>query len=255
MILMLNLAFDFFCGKIRQRTLLLLIPLIFVAYFGTLTFAVRTVPGPFDWRYKSMSKLLYLRTDPELPALHVMVSIGIAVAGLLMIPFAGYVGRQFEDISPSLARVGVLTFGGGSLTLILAATLISQPDGGSSSVHELLARVCGFGLGFGMLAFYFCAAQSWRSLGANGTSDRRLLIAWSMIVPLAVLIAALRGLVALRWRWPEPIFRAVQNRALWHLGIWEWIGSGAVFVFLLSSALFLPEPSLKPLNTAGQSPS
>jgi hypothetical protein len=41
MISMLNLAFDFFCGKIRQRTLLLLIPLIFVAYFGTLTFAVR----------------------------------------------------------------------------------------------------------------------------------------------------------------------------------------------------------------------
>jgi hypothetical protein len=76
-----------------------------------------------------------------------------------------------------------------------------------------------------------------------------------MIVPLAVLIAAFRGLVALRWRWPEQIFRAVKNHALWHLGIWEWIGSGAVFVFLLSSALFLPEPSLKPLNTAGQSPS
>ena len=31
---MLNLAFDFFCGKIRQGTLLIPIPLIFVPILG-----------------------------------------------------------------------------------------------------------------------------------------------------------------------------------------------------------------------------
>jgi hypothetical protein len=244
-------VFDFFCGKVKQRTLLVLIPLIFVAYFGTLTFAVRTVPGPFDWRYKSISKLLYLRTDPQLPALHLIVSIGIAVAGLLMIPFAGYVGRQFRDISPTLARVGAVTFGGGSVILILAATLVSQPEGGGHrvwSLHELLARVCGLGLGVGMLAFYFCAAKSRFSSGADSTSNHRLFVAWSTIIPAAALVAALRGLVALGLGWPEPIFRAIQNRALWHLGFWEWVGSTAVFVFLLSSALLLPQPVGEPVR-------
>ncbi len=28
---------------------------------------------------------------------------------------------------------------------------------------------------------------------------------------------------------------------MWHLGFWEWIGSGPVFLFLLSSALLLPQ--------------
>jgi len=240
----LNPVLDFFCGRVRRHTLLrVLIPLIFIAYFGTLALAIRAVPGRFDWRYESISKLLYLRTDPELPALHLIVSIGIAVAGLLVIPFAGYVGRRFRGIAPILSAVGAGAFGAGAVILILAATIISQPGGGSRApaLHELLARLCGFGLGIGMLAFYFCAAKSRVGSVASGNSDHRLFIAWNMIAPPAALIAAVRGLAALRLRWPDPIYRAIQSRALWHLGFWEWIGSGAVFLFLLSSALFLPQ--------------
>jgi len=99
-----------------------------------------------------------------------------------------------------------------------------------------------------MLAFYFCAAKSWLSSGDDCTSGNRLFIVWSMIIPVAAFIAALRGLVALRLRWPEPIFRVVQNRALWHLGFWEWVGSAAVFVFLLSSALLLPQTVREPVK-------
>jgi len=49
-----------------------------------------------------------------------------------------------------------------------------------------------------MLAFYFCAAKSWLSSGDDCTSGNRLFIVWSMIIPVAAFIAALRGLVALR---------------------------------------------------------
>lgn len=240
----LNRVVGFFGGRVRRRTLLLvLIPLIFASYFGTLVLAIRAVPGPFDWRYKSISKLLYIRVDPEF---HSVVSIGIAVTGLLMIPFAGYIGRRFRSISPVMAGIGTGAFGAGAVLLTLAAAIVSQPDGGSSrglNLHELLARLCGIGLGIGILAFYFCAVQSRVSSAAE--RDRRLFIAWSMIVPPAVLIAAMRGLAALGLRWPEPIVRAIQSRALWHLGFWEWIGSAAVFLFLLSSALFLPPSELE----------
>ena len=242
---MLNYVLDFFRGSVRRRTLLWgLLPLIFIAYFGTLGLAIWAVPGSFDWRYRSVSKLLYLRTAPELPALHLIVSIDVAVAGLLMIPFAGYIGRRLRSISPIIAGIGAAAFGAGAVLLIFAAMIVSQPDGGSSrglTPHELLARLCGFVLGIGMLAFYVCAARSRAGATLEANSDSRLIIAWSAIVPPALLIASLRGLAALRLDWSDPVYRALQSRTLWHLGFWEWIGSGAVFLFLLSAALFLPQ--------------
>jgi hypothetical protein len=56
---------DFSCGRLQQRTLLRVIfPLILLSYFGSLIFAIWLFPGPFDWRTKAMSKLLYPTTNP-----------------------------------------------------------------------------------------------------------------------------------------------------------------------------------------------
>jgi len=43
--------------------------------------------------------------------------------------------------------------------------------------------------------------------------------------------------------WSYQIDLVLKNALFWHLAFWEWIGSAAVFLFLLSSALFLPEQS------------
>jgi hypothetical protein len=42
-------------------------------------------------------------------------------------------------------------------------------------------------------------------------------------------------------QWSNPVYQAIENRSLWHLGFWEWIGSIGVFLFLLGAAVFLPE--------------
>jgi hypothetical protein len=68
--------------------------------------------------------------------------------------------------------------------------------------------------------------------------------AWSLTVPFAVLILVLRLLAAAHFQWPNPVYHALENRALWHLGFWEWIGSIAAFLFLLSAALYLPKDSV-----------
>ena len=101
----LNFVLDFFCGRVRRRTLLALIPTILVAYFGTLALAIWAVPAPFDWRYKSISKLLYLRTDPELPALHLFVSIGIL--GIDWFHRGTFVSNERRSVP---ARVGARIF-------------------------------------------------------------------------------------------------------------------------------------------------
>jgi len=60
-------------------------------------------------------------------------------------------------------------------------------------------------------------------------------------VPRALLVIALRLLAGAHFQWSNPVYRALENRSLWHLGFWEWIISGAVFSFLYAATLFLPE--------------
>lgn len=104
---------DFCAGRLKQRTLLaVFIPLILASYFGSLTLAIWMFPGPFDWRTRSMSKLLYPRNNPQF---HAIGSVGVAVAGLLTLPFAGYIGRRLRVISPVPAELGALAFGVGAI--------------------------------------------------------------------------------------------------------------------------------------------
>ncbi|MGO9266834.1 MAG: hypothetical protein ACLQBA_18465 [Candidatus Binataceae bacterium] len=164
---------EFCSGKLKQRTLRrIFLPLILAAYFGSLIFAIWSFPGLFNWRTMSMSKLLYPSNNPQF---HGIGSAGLAVAGLMTIPFAGYVGRRLRDTSPVLAEIGALSFGAGAISLTLGALIVWEPF-----LHEMFARGAGLGVGLGMLGF------------------------------------------------------------------WEWIGSTAVFLFILSAALFLTECASQP---------
>ncbi len=225
---------DFCSGRLPQRTLRrILLPLILASYFGSLTLAIWMYPGPFDWRTRSMSKLLYPSNNPQF---HLIGSVGVAIAGLLAIPFAGSIGRRLRVISPVPAAIGALAFGAGAISLILGALIVLQPF-----LHEMFARGAGIGLGLGMLAFYLCALRGLAVPPDQRHTRPRIFLAWSVIVPPALIVIVLRLLAAAHFQWSNPVYRAIENRSLWHLGLWEWIGSTAVFLFLLGAALFLPE--------------
>jgi hypothetical protein len=186
----------------------------------------------------SMSKLLYPSKNPQF---HAIGSVGLAVAGLLTIPFAGYIGRRLRVISPVLAEIGALSFGAGAISLIFGALIAREP-----LLHEMFARGAGLGVGLGMLSFYLCALRG-RSFPANEPFARsRVFLAWSLIVPPALLVVVLRLLAAARFQWSNPVYLVIEKRSLWHLGFWEWIGSITVFLFLLSAALFLTESASQP---------
>lgn len=155
-----------------------------------------------------------------------------------MVPFAGYIGSRLGIISRTLATSGAVIFGAGALSLILGAVIVLQP------YHDFFARGAGICLGLGMAVFYTCP---WRGLSSRpNESDgwRRVVQAWSFTVPPAILILVLRVLAAAHFQWPNPVYRAMENRSLWHLGFWEWIGSIAAFLFLLSAAVYLPTDSI-----------
>jgi hypothetical protein len=224
---------DFCSGRLRRRTLLrICFPLILASYFGSLALAIWLYPGPFDWRTKAMSKLLYPENNPHF---HAIGSVGIATAGVLMLPFAGYIGRRLRDICPVAAEFGALTFGAGAISLILGALVVLQP------YHEVFARSAGICVGVSILVFYLCAIKGLSTPSKERNARRRMFLAWSLIVLPALLIVLLRLLTGVHFRWSNTVYRALENRSLWHLGFWEWIISAAVFLFMFVAALILPE--------------
>ena len=92
---------NFFSSNLTRRTLLfVLIPLIFLSYFGSLASAIFLSPMAYDWRYSVISHLISPRNNPKF---HAVASFGIAITGLLIIPFAGYINRRLRVVS----RLGV----------------------------------------------------------------------------------------------------------------------------------------------------
>jgi hypothetical protein len=237
---------NFFSGNLTRRTLLfVLIPLIFLSYFGLLTSAIFLSPIAYDWRYSVISHLISPRNNPEF---HTIPSLGIAITGLLTIPFGGYINRRLRVVSKLGANIGAVAFANGAICLTLAGLIVSQGHDGTSSVprlHEMCARTAAFGLGTGMVAFCLCALRGYLTPATEEKLyQRRLLISWILLTLGPILGVAfsegLLGVMRAHLLWSYPIDQW-KNSVLWHLAFWEWLGSAAVFLFLLSSALFLPK--------------
>jgi hypothetical protein len=263
--LVVKVVLDCLSGRFRKEILLRgLVPAIFVLYFGTLATAAWFAGSAYNWRRKSISWLLYPKNNPEF---HLIASFGIALTGLLIIPAVGYIGarlagaqtlgeaqrsranecaRRAQRASGAAAAALILRLG--AILLILAGLIVSHPYSGRAAfprMHETLARACAVALGLGILMLWLCALKAWLSPieGAMQVS-RNLLAAWSLLVVPAVLMIVLRLLVRARFQWSSPIYRLFAERSFWHLGFWEWIGSAAVFLFLLSSVVLLPDPDI-----------
>jgi len=100
----------------------------------------------------SISQLLYPRVNPDF---HFIPAIDWLLAGVLLIPFAGYIRRRLGFDSAAV-RAGVASFAGGAICLILAGLITSHPLHGRAAVpklHEVLGRLAGVGLGGGILLF------------------------------------------------------------------------------------------------------
>lgn len=80
-----------------------------------------------------------------------------------------------------------------------------------------------------------------RLTGTRRVKWRWLLVCWSLLTLPAILIAFLRLAAGARLPRSDPVYRALENRGLRPLGFWKWLAPAAVFLLLLSAALFLPE--------------
>jgi hypothetical protein len=229
-------------GNLSRSVLLFVcLPFIAFSYFGILAIAAWFSADIYDWRRVAISKLLYPGFDPRF---HIIASLGVALAGLLTLPFAGFIRRSLIGTSTIGAQTGAFALALGSIGLILAGLIVSHPVHGMPlfpRLHEILARAAATALGAGMIVFWACAMKEHSVSHEQGVAWRRLVISWSALTLPALLIGILRAAAGVHLQWPNPIYQTLESRALWRLGFWEWLGSAAVYLFLLSAALFLPE--------------
>ena len=225
----------------RRSTLAVLLTLIFISFFGTLTVSAWMFPHNYDWRYRVISNLLSPRDNPNH---YWLAASGLVLTGLLMLPFAGYLQRHLEIIAPRAARIGAATFAAGIAALICACFVVPQHAHevlGVRRLHELLGRSAAGFLALGMLCCCWCAWKG-RSLFAP-----RLFWVWASVTLLPLIgiffSESLLALTRLNLSWAIPIRGALRHSVFWHLGFWEWTGAVAVFVFLCA-AVFLTQPRM-----------
>lgn len=222
--------------------LFVLLPLILISHFGILGLAVWLYPEPYDWRYHSISRLLYPRNNP---VFHYVASISVAVSGVLMLPFAGYIRRRLRGAAPTAATVGAALFFAGCICLTLSGLIASHPAHGTSrlpKLHETLARISMIGIGVGILVFNACGTKAYFRVASGRALHRRgLMASWNLLTLPAVPIFATWLVIRIYLKHSGPTHHALVTSAAWHLGFWEWIGSAVIFLFLVCAGLFLPE--------------
>jgi hypothetical protein len=228
----------------RKSTLAVLLTLIFLSFFGTLTVSAWMFPQNYDWRYRVISNLLSPRDNPNH---YWLAASGVAITGFLMLPFAEYLRRLLGVIAPHSANLSAATFTVGIIALICAGFVVPQHTHdvlGVRRLHELLGRSAAGFLALGMLFGCWCAWKG-RCLLAP-----QLFWVWSSVTVLPLLgivfSESLLLLIRLQSAWAMPIRSALRHSVCWHLGFWEWTGAAAVFVFLCAAVVLTPPRILLP---------
>ena len=141
----------------RKSTLSALLALIFLSFFGTLTLSASISPKSYDWRYSVISHLLSPRDNPS----HYRLAVsGLALTGLLMLPFAGYLRRQLGMIAPKAALLSAASFLAGIAALICAGFIVPQHTHEVWRIrrmHELLGRSAAGFFALAMISACWCA--------------------------------------------------------------------------------------------------
>jgi hypothetical protein len=224
----------------RKSTLAILLALIFISFFGTLTLSASMFPQSYDWRYRVISNLLSPRDNPEH---YRLAAMGMSLSGVLMLPFAGYLRHRLRNFAPKMATATAAAFLLAIIGLICASFVVPQhshPTAGIRRLHELLGHFCA---GFFAMAM-FCGCWCASKVRTQSKSAAWLFWIW-LVVTAAPLIGffgreTLLLSMALEPPWADQIRAMLRDSVFWHLGFWEWTGAAGIFIFLCAAVLFLP---------------
>src|SRR6266496_1004447 len=178
----------------RRSTMVVLLTLIFLSFFGTLSLSAWMFPDNYDWRYRVISSLLSPRDNPRH---YWLAASGLALTAVLMLPFAEHLRRHLQSIAPRMAKMSAAAFTVGIVALISACFVVPQhvhETFGIRRLHELLGRTAAGCFAVAMLCGCLCA---WYGRAQNSTAATVFWI-WSLVT-LLPLIGLFALQILLRW--------------------------------------------------------
>lgn len=230
--------FSFYlAGRLAQRTLLVgILPAVFVSYFAALALAIVLSPDPHDWYSATISKLAFHPKNHPGYGCAWIASGGLALTGLLIMPFGGYLGRRFQSAAREAARFGAGCFRAGASGCFLSGILAYRANSVLPGLHTFLARFCALTLSLAMFSFWFCSLKDRFQRHAEVHAHARLLFScWTLLIvvgPVAALLSAIGS---------------GHHDSL--AGLYEWLASAAAYLFLLAAAALLPDTTGTPTRS------
>jgi hypothetical protein len=195
-------------------------------FFGSLILAATFFPHGYDWRHTVMSSLASPRDNPHD---YGIACVGLALSGLLLIPFASVLQKRLEPFSPKLAAWAGKLFLLGAISLTLSALIVPGHYRilGIGRTHEHLAQIS---------SVAFCLSLILYSGGLLSLPPplARLRIPTSILVILPVTVLAVSRLsLFLAYKISSvAVYHAVKTSLLSSLALWEWIGAFCIYLFL-----------------------
>ena len=205
-----------------------------LCFFGSLILAACFYPHPYIWWETVMSSLASPRDNPQA---YGIASAGLALSGLLLIPFKTYLHQRLGPLSPRTIIWAGRLFLLGAIFLTLTALLVPGHYRilGIGRTHEHLAQIAGVAFCLALIlylsaVFHLPRTFLWLRLTA-------LIFA---AAPTAALILSRLSLLITYDFFSKSVYQAAKL-SLWNsLALWEWIGAIGIYLFLGVVTLGVP---------------
>jgi hypothetical protein len=211
-------------SKVQAAALAAILGLL--AFWTGLGMAARSYPSEYDWRYMTISSLLYQDRNPH--------GYGWGRAGLVICGICGLYW-VLRDVRGQGLGASSLAAGYGCMAI---CGLLLSPLLGIPKLHEVLALTAFIALSVGVTRLSGAALLRRMHAGRAGRHRAYALAVASLPLLPVVLTAAAQAYAArTHLPWVSLAWRARGLPVYWSFAFWEWLACAIYTAFLLWLAL------------------
>jgi hypothetical protein len=221
--------------RISEVFKLVVAPLAILAFWGGMAAAAYAYPAGYDWRYQTISVLLYPDQNPHG---YFWAWAGLELCGLAGIAWTAERSRHLPSAIAKPPATGLRVLQLGFLCMccaVLPDRLLPLPKG-----HEVFAILAFLGICIGVTCQMWVLVGTREPYPRQGTPGRiktriRRALPLLPLVPLALAGSTQAYLTLERpgLPWVSPSWRTLGISPLLSFGLWEWISCAVLSVCLL----------------------
>jgi len=201
-----------------------------LAFWVGLAMAAQSYPSTYDWRYMTISSLLYQDRNPH--------GYGWGWAGLVI---CGICGLYWVRHGVRAGRFATASLTAGYACMALCAVL-PAPLLGVSKPHDVLALVAFLAVCAGVTRLSFSALAQRNRLAEQSGWHRlcRLAVSGLPLLPVVLAVAAQTYASHVHLPWVSLAWRAWGVPVYWSFAFWEWLACAIYTVFVVWLAVGTP---------------